>query len=216
MRVRLPVRRVVAFGALFAIALLASLPLRLVLGALDTGLTAREARGSVWLGRLQEARIGGATLGDLDARLAPAPLLVGQARVEVERETSGPDRLRAALGLSGAVRSLNDVSGTISVETLFAPLPIGTLDLADVSVRFRDGVCDRAEGQVRAAVTAAIAGVDLAQGLSGRVRCDRGALLIPLASAAGTEGLALRVRGDGRWEAELSGGGAAQSLSGQF
>lgn len=214
---RLPIRRVVAFGALFAAALLATLPLRVVLGALETGLTAREARGSVWLGQLQEARIGGATLGDLDARLSPVPLLVGRARVEVERRTRGPDQLRAALGLSGASRALEGATGSVPAGSLFGPLPIGTLELADVTVRFRDGVCDRAEGQIRATVTGAIAGVDLAQGLSGRVRCDRGALLIPLASASGGEALSVRVRGDGRWEAELSAGGIPpQRLEGRL
>ena len=68
MRIQVPMRRAVLFAALFAIALVAFLPLRLVLGG--SGLTAREASGSVWAGRLKEARIGPAALGDLDARLS--------------------------------------------------------------------------------------------------------------------------------------------------
>ena len=36
------------------------------------------------------------------------------------------------------------------------------------------------------------------------MRCDSGALLLPLASGPGTEGVALRIFGDGRYEAQLN------------
>jgi general secretion pathway protein N len=215
MRIRLPLRRTVLFGAMLLTALIALLPLRLVLGVLDSGLAARAARGSVWAGRLEEAQLGAAALGDLDARLAPAPLLLGRGEVRFARETSGPDRLRGAIGLSRTSRALDDVSGAVAAGALFAPLPIATLELADLSVRFEAGQCARAEGAVTAVLAPEAVAAGLPARLSGRARCDRGALLLPLAGGAG--GVALRVAGNGRWEAELrAGGGAPQRLEGRF
>ena len=203
MRVRVPMRRAALFAAMFAFALILFLPLRLALGPLDDAFAAREASGSVWSGQLKEARIGPASLGDLDARLAPLPLLAGEARIVVARPSGAPDRLLGAFGIGRNRRSAESVTGTVPVESTFAPLPIASLDLTDVTVRFRDGACDRAEGLVRANISGDVAGLDLPAGLSGAVRCDRGALLLPLAGGAG-EGLALRIFGDGRYEAQLS------------
>jgi len=204
MRLRIPTRRTVLFAALFALALLIFLPLRLVLGWAGAGLTAREVSGSAWAGSLKEARAGPAVLGDLDARLAPVPLLLGRARLEVERPSAAPDRLVAAFDLSRNRRSAESVTGTVPVESRFGPLPIASFDLTDVTVRFRDGQCDRAEGLVRANLSGEVAGVALPASLSGAARCDRGALLLPL--SGGAEGLTLRIFGDGRYEAQLSGG----------
>jgi general secretion pathway protein N len=203
MRVRIPMRRAVLFTAMFGFALILFLPLRLALGAAADVLRAREASGSVWAGRLKEARIGPAALGDLDARLDPLALLVGEARIVVARPSAAPDRLAGAFGIARNRSSAESVTGVIPVESLFAPLPIGSLELTDVTVRFRDGACDRAEGLVRADISGEIAGLALPAGLSGAPRCDRGALLLPLTGGAG-EGLALRIFGDGRYEARLS------------
>lgn len=204
MRIRIPARRVVLFAALLALALLIFLPLRLVLGMVDSGFSAREASGTVWSGRLKEGRIGPAALGDLSARLSPLPLLVGRARIEVERPSAAPDRFAGAFGVARNLRSAESVTGVIPVEGVFAPLPIAAIELTDVTVRFRDGQCDRAEGLVRVSVGGEFAGLPLPAGLSGAARCDRGALLLPMTSGSGGEGLALRVFGDGRFEARLS------------
>ena len=48
------------------------------------------------------------------------------------------------------------------------------------------------------------------------VRCDRGALLLPLASASGQDRLELRVMGDGAYRAVMAGAGPAMTLSGRF
>ena len=204
MRLRVPMRRAVLFAALFAFALILFLPLRLALGLIDSGLSAREASGTVWAGSLKEARFGPATLGDLNARLAFPPLLLGRARVELERPSAAPDRLAGAFGIAGNRRSVESVTGLIPVESRFGPLPIASFELTDLTVRFRDGACDRAEGLVRANLSGDVAGLSLPAGLSGAARCDRGALLLPLASGAGMEGMALRIYGDGRYEARLN------------
>ncbi|HEV2569378.1 type II secretion system protein N [Sphingomonas sp.] len=203
MRILVPTRRLVLFAALFALALLITLPLRLVLGAGDGVITAREATGSVWSGSLKEARLGPASLGDLSARLSPLALLTGQARIEVERPSGAADRFAGAFATSARRRSAESVTGMVPVEGLFGALPIASIELTDVTVRFRDDQCDRAEGLVRATLSSGADGLPLPASVSGAARCDRGALLLPLASGSGAEGVALRIFGDGRYSAEL-------------
>jgi general secretion pathway protein N len=200
MRLRLPIRRAVLFGLMLVVALLLTLPLRIVLGAADPGVTAREVSGSLWAGRLAEARAGPALLGDLDARVAPLPLLAARARIAVARAGSGPP-LTGALSLGGATRKLDGLTGSVPLS---GPVPLGAVTFVDLDVTFRDGRCQSASGQVRADVApGAGGGAPLAQGLAGSPRCDRGALLVPLASASGAQGLDLRLAADGSWQADL-------------
>lgn len=206
-RIRLPVGRGLFFLCMLLLAIVALLPLRLALGwlTLDTqGLSARTAEGSVWLGRLTEARFGDAPLGDLSARLSPIQLLVGRARVDIAGTDESAPPLRGAFGVSRDSIGIDDATAAIPVAAVFAPLPLDTLDLSDVSVRFRDGQCDRAEGRVRASVAGEIAGLNLGQGLGGNARCDGGALLLPLQGQSGMERLAIRLFADGRYELDLA------------
>lgn len=195
MRIRIPSSRPVIFGVMFAVALIVFLPLRVVVG----GVTAREASGLAWAGSLKEARVGPAILGDLDAGLSPLRLLIGEARLSVSR----PD-LKGAAVMALNRRAAESVTGTLPLDGL----PIASFDFTDVSVRFRDGLCDRAEGIVRANTDRGA--------LSGAARCDRGALLLPLANGSGQEKLDLRVTGDGRYDAAIVAGGQPVTISGQF
>lgn len=204
MRIQLATGRTALFGATLALCLLALVPLRLVLGMVgigDLGLTARRVDGAVWAGRLIEARVGDVALGDTDARLAFLPLLVGRARVELDGRGLRP--LHGAVTVARHAFGIDDVTASLVTGQLFSPLPVVALDLDDVSVRFRDGQCAAAEGRVRATLAGEAAGVPLPPVLSGPARCDAGALLLPLTSAAGTETASLRVFGDGRYRAEF-------------
>jgi general secretion pathway protein N len=214
MRIAVPMRRAALFASLFALALLTFLPLRLVLGG--SGLAAREANGSAWAGSLKEARIGPAVLGDLDARVSPLALLTGRLRLSLARPSAAPDRLAAALDLSRRRRSIESATGLVPVESVFGPLPVVSFELTDLTIRFRDGECDRAEGIVRANLSGGVAGMDLPASLSGAARCDRGAVLVPFASGAGTERIDLRLFGDGRWEARATVRGNGTVLNGRF
>ena len=207
MRFRLPMRRVVFFGCAFLIASIALLPMRLALGWLqiDTlGLSARRAQGSVWLGSLAEARIGDAPLGDLAARLSPIQLLVGRARVDVASRQNGPGAIAGGIGITRNSAGVDDFSGSIPVAAVFAPMPVETIDLSDVSVRFKDGQCAQAEGQVKAMLSGDVAGISLTQGLTGNARCEGGALLLPLTGQSGMERLALKLFEDGRYTVDLA------------
>lgn len=212
-RIRLRIGRTTLFLALFVAALIAFLPLQLVLGwagVAEQGLTARAARGSMWSGRLTEARFGDVALGDLDARLSPLPLLLGRARIALRsRGAEGPPpRIAADVTVSRHAIGLDDANASVPVGAAFAPLPITQIDLAGVSVRFVDGVCERAEGRVTAVLGGSLGGVPLARALAGPARCEGGALLLALAGQAGVEQATLRLMADGRYRAELSLGAA--------
>lgn len=207
-RIRLPLGRGLFFLCALLFALVALLPLRLTLGwlALDTaGLAARQVEGSIWLGLLREARVGNAPMGDLRARLDPLPLVAGRARVDLD--SIGGDA--ASQPLSGAVSvsrhtiGVDDLTASLSLGSTFAPLPIAAADFSDVSVRFRDGLCDHADGLAKVRLAGDIGGVSLPAGLTGNARCEGGALLLPLSSQGGGETLSMSIQAGGRYRAEF-------------
>lgn len=221
MRFRLPLGRRALLIAAFMVALLVTLPMRAALGLFgldERGISAREVRGSVWMGRLTEARMGAMPLGDLQASLSPVQLFVGRARIDVDGGT-GPDRLAGAIGVSRNSLGLDDVTAKLQAGSSFAPLPIASIDLTDLSVRFADGQCQRAEGRVRANLEGAIGGVRLGGGLTGNARCEGGALLMPLVGESGMEQVMLKLWPDGRFSADVSvrqgdGPGFSQTIAG--
>lgn len=206
MRIRLPLGRSLFFVCAFLFALVATLPLRLALDWLqlgERGVAAREAQGSIWLGNLSEAQFGAVALGDLNAQLRTLPLFIGRARVDLERDgEADPFEGSATVWRHGF--GVDDMNARLDLGGVLAPLPIGQVDLGDVTAHFADGQCVSAEGVVRANVAGDIGGIALPGGLSGNARCDRGALLLPLTSQSGTEALNLRLFEDGRYEVELS------------
>ncbi len=214
MRLRLPLGRSVLFLAAVAFALVALLPLSLAAGwfALDgRGLSAREASGSLWSGALKEARFGPVPLGDVRARLEMLPLLLGRARLRLSRDEA-QGRLDGAVTVSRHGVGIDDVTGEVRLGALFAPAPLATLDLADLSARFEGGLCESAEGQVRAGLAGDMTGSSLA----GTARCAEGALLLPLAGQSGAERVDLRIRGDGRWRIDAALGGQVRRVEGSF
>lgn len=203
--IRLATGRRALFGALLFAALLLFVPLRAVLGVTglgDAGLTARQVEGSLWGGRLVEARFGDVALGDVGARLAFWPLLLGRARLELAGAGERP--LHGAVTVSRHGLGVDDMTASLLTGQLFAPLPVTALDLDDATVHFRDGQCERADGRVRATLAGEAGGVSLPPVLSGPARCEAGALLLPLTSQAGTEGATLRITGDGRYRVEFA------------
>ena len=205
MRIRLPMRKSLFFVAAFLFALVALLPLGLVLRwlALDArGFAAREAQGSVWLGIVRESQFGSVALGDLESRLRALPLLIGRARVDLEQAGDG-DRFEGGLAVSRHAFGIEDVSAALTPGPILAPLPVAAFDLGDVSVHFADGLCVAADGVVKASLAGEASGVALPASLSGNIRCDGGALLLPLVSQSGMERLNLRLFEDGRYRVEL-------------
>ncbi|MCH7629547.1 MAG: type II secretion system protein N [Proteobacteria bacterium] len=175
---------------LFVVALVALLPLWVVAGRVE-GLSAQAAQGSVWAGRLQDAAYGPLALGDLDARLAPLPLLLGRAEVALRGEGFAARLSRAGV---------REASGMLPLRGGLGALPVESAAFDHVTAVFRDGACDAALGRV--GLTLAIPGVSSLV-LSGEARCAGAVLLLPLRGPGGMERLDLRVQGDGRWRADL-------------
>ena len=206
MRFRLPVRRTVFFLAALTVALLVLLPLRFAAGWFDMGgrgLAVREVEGSLWFGRLREAQFGPVMLGDVDARLNFLPLFLGRARLSLHRDADAGGPLDGAITVTRNSFSLDDVTGQLRTGTLFGALPIATLDLGDVSVRFEGDQCESAEGEVRAGFSGTPGGLALPAAMRGALRCQAGAVLLPLAGQSGMEQLNISIAASGRWRAEL-------------
>ena len=106
------------------------------------------------------------------------------------RATSRTGRSRARSRVSRHSFGLEDVTGQLRAGGLFAPLPIAALDARGRQRRAsRGGLCESAEGQVRATLSGELAGIALPSGLRGEVRCAEGALLLaarqPIGDGAG-------------------------------
>lgn len=190
------------------IALIATFPLYIaasLLGLADIGVAARSLRGPVWWGAAEELQIGAVRLGTVDVMLAPLPLLVGRARIDISRDNDLPDDIAGALSVGLTARGIDDVTGAIPLGAAFAPLPVTAVNMYDVSIHFSGARCVRAEGRIRAHVAGVMpGGVDLANGLSGEARCDGEVLLIPLVSQSGTERIDIRLTGNGGYRATMT------------
>jgi general secretion pathway protein N len=186
--------------------LIAVFPLSLafsLIGLGDMGVTARSLRGPVWWGGAEDLSLGGVRLGTVNVFLDPFHLLIGQARVELIRVNGRADDLLGALLIGPGVRGLETVTGSVPLGSSLAPLPVNRATFEKFSARFSGGRCVSADGNVRVQVTPLIGGLDLANGLSGQVRCDGEVLLMPLASQSGQEKLELRIRANGSYEATM-------------
>jgi general secretion pathway protein N len=196
--------RLIFFLGAFAAALLATLPLRLALaggGLAESGLAAREARGSLWWGSLEDVRWGPVPLGDFDAGLRPLQLLLGQVGMSLDDRGVRGTRGRVFATSSGA--GISDADAFVPVGTLLAPLPVSAFELEKVSVHFGVQGCSEASGLVRARVAGSVAGLVLPPTLGGAPRCEGGSLLLPLSSPSGAETIEVRIAANGRYEAAV-------------
>src|SRR3546814_13253956 len=98
---------------------------------------------------------------------------------------------------------IDDVTGSLPLGRAFAPLPIGSLDMEDVSIRFSGDHCGHAAGRVRAHVAGQVAGLNLSPGMSGFATCDGETVLLPLVSQSGMEKMTVRLWLTGRYTAEV-------------
>jgi general secretion pathway protein N len=187
---------------------IAFLPLRLALALIDAPVSAQEASGTIWSGRLTQARAGALNLGTLDVGLAPLALLTGQAQVDFTRIDSGAAPLSGRIGTGLGGRYVDGVSGTMSGGEI-GDLPIENVQLDQFSVRFTGDRCVAASGRVRLSLATSFAGLTLRSAMSGTARCDGDALLLPLVGDSGLDRLNIRLSANGNYVASLGVGGAA-------
>jgi general secretion pathway protein N len=173
------------------------MPLRWALDRARAGqaMSARAVEGSVWAGQLVDARLGGAALGDLSARLLPLALAQGRVEARLAGAAGAGTLVLAAAGGTG-VRGL---SARLDAVLAAAGAPVAQAQSAGLTALFRRGRCVRAGGTLAATLGAP---VPSRARLAGQARCDGDALLLPLAAPSG-EALTLRVRADRSYSAEL-------------
>ncbi|EPR09010.1 type II secretion system protein N [Sphingobium indicum IP26] len=196
----------IAIIALFAMGFVIFLPMRIALGMAGLerlGVAAREVRGTVWSGGIDRLMLGTVPLGSVHAGLSPLSLLAGRARFDVWRRNGAADDLGGALTVGFGRMGIDDVTGAVPLGRTFAPLPLSSLVMEDVSAWFSGDRCGHAEGRVRARMAGQFPGLNLSQGLSGVASCDGEALLLPLVSQSGLEKLDLRIWRSGRYQAEM-------------
>jgi general secretion pathway protein N len=193
--------RLLLFGGVLLLCLVLLMPLSLAMSAFGLtaqGLSARAATGTMWSGRLIDARVGQLALGDVAVGLKPFPLLAGRPTIAMQSP-----RGRGALSASKGGFAIETATAKLAAGTTFAPIPLDSLDLSNASITFSGGKCEKAQGRVRATFAGDVGGLALAQGLSGEVRCEGGALLLPLVSQSTMERLRLYLQGDGGFRAEF-------------
>ena len=192
--------------ALFAFGFILFMPMRIALGMAGlerVGVAARDVRGSIWSGRVDQLMLGSMALGSVRAALSPVSLLMARARFDIWRRQGAADDVSGALTVGFDRVGVDDVTGALPLGRTFAPLPIGSFVLDDVSAYFSGDRCDHAEGRVRAQMAGQFPGLNLAQGLSGTASCDGEALLLPLVSQSGLEKVTLRIWRSGRYVADM-------------
>jgi general secretion pathway protein N len=196
------IRLWLAAAALILVAALIFMPLRIIVGG--DGISARRVDGIIWDGSVRDLRVGQMAIGDVNARLHFWPLLLARATLSLSRGDAA-----FAPGISGSVTrriggfEVTGLKATLPVQALFAPLPADNIELQDFSVRFIAGRCAEAGGNVRLTLTGTLPGVDLANGLLAKPRCEGGKLLIPLLSQSAMEKVTIRIAGDGSYDAAI-------------
>jgi len=191
---------------LFALGFILFLPMRIALGMVGLerlGVAAREVQGTVWSGGIDRLMLGTTSLGSVHAGLSPVSLLVGRARFDIWRRNGAADDVAGALTVGLGRIGIDDVTGAVPLGRTFAPLPVSSFVMEDVSAWFSGDRCGHAEGRVRAQMAGQFPGLNLSQGLSGMASCDGEALLLPLVSQSGLEKVNLRIWRSGRYVAEM-------------
>lgn len=197
-----------AVAALFAIAAIAFMPLRWALAVAvpeKSMLAASGTDGTIWSSRIYDAHLGKMGIGTLDAGLQPLGLFLGRAGFWFEQpSTTGQPGFRGMVSKSLGGIAADGVNGVVPVAEILPGFPSAQIEFDDVSVTYAAGKCRAASGSVRlkpqGSMFAAL-GVDA--GLMGRVRCEAGDLLLPLASASAMERVELRIAADGRYRATV-------------
>ncbi|MET0360469.1 MAG: type II secretion system protein N [Sphingobium sp.] len=200
----------------FLLALVGTMPLRLLFSLVDVedlGIAARSVRGPVWWGAAEDLQAGPVRIGTVDVLLLPPQLLLGRARFDISRQKGLPDDIVGALTAGIATQGIDDMSGTLPLGGALSPLPISAVEMQGVSIAFGNGRCVRAEGRMRALLSAGLPGMALANGLSGEVRCDGADLLVALVSQSGVERVELRVDGDGRYRGSMTVSGSDPAIA---
>lgn len=191
-------RYILASVAILALAAIIFIPLRTIVGG--DGVTARKVDGIIWDGSIRDLSLGKLPVGDVNARLRFWPLFLGRAEILLSRGNT-----QFVPGINGSVSrgiggiSVNNLSATLPIGSLFAPFPAENIQFEGFSARFASGRCMDAGGQVRLTLSDTVPGLNLQNGMLGQPRCDGARLLLPLASQSAMERADIRLSADGSY-----------------
>ena len=191
-------RYILASVATLAVAAIIFMPLRTIVGG--DGVTARKVDGIIWDGSIRDLSLGKLPVGDVNARLRFWPLFLGRAEILLSRGNT-----QFVPGINGSVSrgiggmSVNNLSATLPIGSLFAPFPAENIQFDGFSARFASGRCMDAGGQVRLTLSDTVPGLNLQNGMLGQPRCDGARLLLPLASQSAMERADIRLSADGTY-----------------
>ncbi|MFP5328526.1 MAG: type II secretion system protein N [Alphaproteobacteria bacterium] len=189
-----------------ALALVALFPLRLALAWSDferIGFAARQVAGTIWYGRIGDLQLRSQPVGTLEVTLDPVALLVGSISMKFSRLDSPEGPLTGQL-VVGRKRGIRSTSGRIPVGEIFTPIPVGAVELTDVTVLFRNGQCAEAGGRIAPILAAPIPGLQINPGLSGAVECEGERARVRMESASGAERIEFYVRDSGDYRAWMT------------
>lgn len=191
-------RYILASVATLALAAIIFMPLRTIVGG--DGVTARKVDGIIWDGSIRDLSLGKLPVGDVNARLRFWPLFLGRAEILLSRGNT-----QFVPGINGSVSrgiggmSVNNLSATLPIGSLFSPFPAENIQFEGFSARFASGRCMDAGGQVRLTLSDTVPGLNLQNGMLGQPRCDGARLLLPLASQSAMERADIRLSADGSY-----------------
>ena len=191
-------RYILASVATLAVAAIIFMPLRTIVGG--DGVSARKVDGIIWDGSVRDLSLGKLPVGDVNARLRFWPLFLGRAEILLSRGNT-----QFVPGINGSVSrgiggiSVNNLSATLPIGSLFAPFPAENIQFEGFSARFASGRCMDAGGQVRLTLSDTVPGLNLQNGMLGQPRCDGARLLLPLASQSAMERADIRLSADGSY-----------------
>ncbi|MBA3578064.1 MAG: type II secretion system protein N [Sphingomonas sp.] len=203
---RMRVRWIVWTLGIALLAMLALFPLRLAIAWSDLdemGFAARQVGGTIWYGRLGDLQLRSQPIGTLEVTVDPAALLVGTINMRFGR-IDGPEGPLTGNLVAGFSRGIKSTSGRIAATEIFAPVPVGALELKDVTVLFRDGQCSEASGQITPVITVPLPGVRFDAAMAGTVECDGERARVELTSPSGAERIDFHVQQTGQYRARMT------------
>ncbi|MDX2223657.1 MAG: type II secretion system protein N [Rhodospirillaceae bacterium] len=185
------------FAAVFAVVLISTVPLGLVLGAAApqaVGVTYQRATGTVWSGSVRGVSWAGRSWGDITVRLLPLELLRG--RLDIAFDGAGAMRGAGRAGLGGGMR-LNAPSLTIDLAALPLSVPLaGRLEVTEADLVIDDDGCGRATA--RLATDALVRGIGPVNWsgprLAGGARCEGADLVVALTGGTGADAVEITLR----------------------
>lgn len=189
---------IILLVALTVVMLVVLAPVTLLTDRLSRSAAVRatQASGTVWGGEVRLATVQGRGLGTFKVGLSPLALLTGETRMRLSDKAS---RRSAILrnGKDKGVERLNGAS-TVALEGLD-----GRIELTNLAVLFRDGQCQRAEGQVRFRPAAdPLFGKTTFAGTPACIGGDWVTRLTPV-NGGGATAMTVRIDGAGRLQAEV-------------